>query len=180
MGFRRQGMSVRRRPFVRVGTVLLLCTLASAGCGQALNPSQSAQTPAPPPSQAYIAVVDPVGDTCIEVGNPEISWTEASSSHLTVGQDLAISLVAGEAYVTDVFPWQSPGTSDSAILADAIPCSSAPLVSSLPVMYFLFRAVAPGSATITAPLAPDWSPPPLPSDCCPGLTPVTITVVVAP
>ena len=163
-----------------MATVALLGAVALAACGQASGGSPSAPTPAASPIQAFVAVVQPAGSACVEVGDPQVSWITAETSQMKVGQDLAVSLVVPEVDVTDVFPWQSPRSSDPGILVSAAPCSDAPAVSSLPVKYFLFRAVAAGTATISALLTPAWSPLPCQSGVCTPLAPLTITVVVAP
>lgn len=54
-----------------------------------------------------------------------------------------------------VFPWGAARSSDPSVLARVALCPSKG-VSTLPVEVYAFRALRPGTATLTAPVAPAW------------------------
>ncbi len=156
---------------VAIASVALLATLVSA-CTWLIPESVDAGS---------VAVVVPGGASCVDLGTAAWSPITAVATELTVGEEVGFALVVPESDVTDVFPWQPAQSSDTAVLVSDHPCADTPALSTLPVRYALFRAVAAGDATVSAALAPNWSPPSwCGSQSCTPLAPVTLTVVVVP
>jgi hypothetical protein len=75
------------------------------------------------------------------------------------------------------FPWLAPQSSDPAKLSPVAVCRHPPLVTSLPVRLYPFRATSPGRYQITAPLNPAYHVPRMKPPLRP-LHPVRVTVVV--
>jgi hypothetical protein len=80
-----------------------------------------------------------------------------SGTRLTVpvGAIVFVALVEAEEYDGPGFPWLAPTSSDSTVLAPVHLCARTG-ASSLALTVTGFRAVRPGEATLSAPLAPAW------------------------
>jgi hypothetical protein len=81
-----------------------------------------------------------------------------------VGAVVYVELVEAEKYLSwpagtkpppRAFPWAAAHSSDSHVLERVALCPSREM-STLPVVVYAFRALRPGTATLTAPIAPAW------------------------
>ncbi len=81
-----------------------------------------------------------------------------------VGTLVYVELVEAEKYLSwpagtkpppRVFPWAAARSSDPSVLRRVALCASSE-VSTLPVVVYAFRALTPGTATLTAPIAQAW------------------------
>jgi hypothetical protein len=81
-----------------------------------------------------------------------------------VGAVVYVELVEAEEYLSwpagtkpppRVFPWAAARSSDHRVLERVALCPGRE-VSTLPVMVYAFRALRPGTATLTAPIATAW------------------------
>jgi hypothetical protein len=97
-----------------------------------------------------------------------LSPTVAPESGVTlttkVGGFVYVELVEAENYLSwapgtkpppGVFPWASARSSDPNVLRRVALCPSSS-VSTLPVVVYAFRALSPGRAALTAPIARAW------------------------
>jgi hypothetical protein len=55
-----------------------------------------------------------------------------------------------------VFPWAAARSSDPSVLRRVELCPPRSGVSTLPIVVYAFRALTPGTATLTAPIAQAW------------------------
>jgi hypothetical protein len=115
--------------------------------------------------------------SCVTVPTsfPSNRLLTTDDTHLTVPVNAIVwaALVEAEEYtVHRGFPWATPTTSDRAVLVPVRLCKRT-LVSSLPDEINAFKAVSPGTATLTARLAPGW-----PGSIKPPLQPALNTVTV--
>jgi hypothetical protein len=89
-----------------------------------------------------------------------------SGSTLTVkvGAFVYVELVVAEKYLSwsagtkpppRVFPWAAARSSDPSVLRRVALCPSSG-ASTLPIVVYAFRALTPGTATLTAPIAQAW------------------------
>ncbi len=81
-----------------------------------------------------------------------------TTTHLTVPVDAIVWVALGEGAIYTNghgFPWVTPRTSDSAVLAPVRVCKET-LVTSLPEQITGFKALRRGTATLTARLARGW------------------------
>jgi hypothetical protein len=81
-----------------------------------------------------------------------------------VGAFVYVELVEAEKYLSwsagttpppPVFPWAAARSSDPSVLRRVAVCPSSG-VSTLPILVYAFRALTPGTATLTAPIAQAW------------------------
>jgi hypothetical protein len=81
-----------------------------------------------------------------------------------VGAFVYVELVVAEKYLSwpagtkpppRVFPWAVARASDPSVLRRVALCPSSG-VSTLPIVVYAFRALTPGTATLTAPIAQAW------------------------
>jgi hypothetical protein len=81
-----------------------------------------------------------------------------------VGAVVYVELVEAEEYLSwpagtepppRVFPWTAARSSDTRVLERVALCPSREMFT-LPVVVYAFRALRPGTATLTAPIAPAW------------------------
>jgi hypothetical protein len=110
-----------------------------------------------------------------------------SGATLTVkgGALVYVELVEAEKYLSwpagtkppaRVFPWAAARSSDPSVLQRTALCPSR-AVSTLPIVVYAFRALRPGTATLTASIAPAWKRVKLAQRR--GLHPYRATVIVA-
>jgi hypothetical protein len=89
-----------------------------------------------------------------------------SGATLTVkgGAFVYVELVVAEKYLSwpagtkpppRVFPWAAARSSDPSVLRRVALCPSSG-ASTLPIVVYAFRALTPGTATLTAPIAQAW------------------------
>ena len=110
----------------------------------------------------------PTGGRCVkEPAEFSRSVAPRSGATLTVkvGALVYVPLVEGKPYRSSlpgekppptVFPWTAARSSNRAVLRPVAVCPSR-YRTSLPVRVYSFRAVRPGTATLTAGVAPAWT-----------------------
>jgi hypothetical protein len=95
---------------------------------------------------------------------PSIAPGGGATLTVQVGTVIYVVLVEAEKYLSwpagtkpppRVFPWAAARSSQRRVLEHAALCASRE-VSTLPVVVYAFRALRPGTATLTAPIAPAW------------------------
>jgi hypothetical protein len=134
-----------RYPSALPGAVL--CAVVLAACGR----------PGASPAEGPTGCVRPLTTTSI-----------APESHVTltvkVGAVVYVALVEAEKYLSwspgtkpppRVFPWAAARSSESSVLRRVALCPSNGAYT-LPVMVYAFRALSPGTATLTAPIVQAW------------------------
>lgn len=123
---------------VEVKTAPILCAVAVLGIGACGGSS---------------------GDSCVTVPEPISSAsliTNGTKLTVRVGAIVYVVLVQSASYTAGPgFPWLTPRSSDLTVFAPLHLCKRTG-ASSLPLSVTGFRAVHPGTATLTAPLAPPW------------------------
>jgi hypothetical protein len=105
---------------------------------------------------------------------------------VTAGRVVTLQLVEPEAYASSssgpppsAFPWLAGRSSDTAGLRSVAVCARPPVITSLPVRLYPFRAITPGRYRVTARLNPAYHVPRM-HPSLPRLHPVRLTVVVRP
>lgn len=74
-----------------------------------------------------------------------------------VGRGGGVPLLVGRyAAPPSVFPWAAARSSDPSVLRRVALCPSNGAASTLLVVVYAFRALTPGTATLTAPIAQAW------------------------
>lgn len=117
--------------------------------------------------------------------SPRIAPASGARLTVKVGAFVYVELVASEKYLSwptgtkpppRAFPWAAARSSDPGVLRRAALCPSSG-VSTLPTVAYAFRALSPGTATLSAPVARAWK------RVAParrrGLHPYRATVIVA-
>jgi hypothetical protein len=116
---------------------------------------------------------------------PSIAPENGATLTVEVGTVVYVELVEAEKYLSwrtgtkpppRVFPWAAARSSDPSVLQRMALCPSR-AVSTLPIVAYAFRALRPGTATLTAPIAPAWKRVKLARRR--GLHPYRATVIVA-
>jgi hypothetical protein len=118
--------------------------------------------------------------SCIDPRNA--AFNDGMESTITVKPDqvVVVALAVPERDATDEFPWQPASSTDDSVLAPVAVCSDPPIVTSVPVRYAAFRALAAGATDVIAPIAADWAAPsPCNADGCVPLSPLNVRVVVS-
>jgi hypothetical protein len=96
--------------------------------------------------------------------SPSIAPENGATLTVKVGAFVFVELVVAEKYLSwragtkpppRVYPWGAALSSDLSVLRRAALCPSSG-VSTLPVVVYAFRALTPGTATLTAPVAQAW------------------------
>jgi hypothetical protein len=127
---------------------VILCAVVLPACGR-LGTS---------PAKVPNGCVRPLTTTSIA---PESGTTLT----VKVGAFVYVELVEAEKYLSwpagtkpppRVFPWDAARSSDHIVLRRLALCPSSGAVSTLPVVVYAFRALAPGTATLTASIAQAW------------------------
>ncbi len=95
---------------------------------------------------------------------PSIAPESGATLTVKVGAVVYVELVVAEKYLSwpastkpppHVFPWVAARSSDHSVLRRVALCPSSG-ASTLPVVVYAFRALTPGTATLTAPIAQAW------------------------
>jgi len=95
---------------------------------------------------------------------PSITPEDGATLTVQVGTVVYVELVEAEKYLSwpagtkpppAVFPWAAAHSSDPSMLERVALCPSRETYT-LPVVIYAFRALHPGTATLTAPIAPAW------------------------
>jgi hypothetical protein len=95
---------------------------------------------------------------------PSIAPEGGATLTVQVGVVVYVELVEAEKYLSwpagtkpppRVFPWAAARSSDPRVLERVALCPSRE-VSTLPVVVYAFRTLRPGTAALTAPIAPAW------------------------
>jgi hypothetical protein len=95
---------------------------------------------------------------------PNIAPESGATLTVKVGAVVYVELVEAEKYLSwpagtkppaRVFPWATARSSDPSVLRRVALCPSSG-ASTLPVVVNAFRALTPGTATLTAPIAQAW------------------------
>jgi hypothetical protein len=96
--------------------------------------------------------------------SPSIAPESGATLTVKAGAVVYVELVEAEKYLswpagtkppTHVFPWAAARSSDPSVLRRVALCPSSG-ASTLPVGVYAFRALTPGTATLTAPIAQAW------------------------
>lgn len=96
--------------------------------------------------------------------SPGIAPESGATLAVKVGAFVYVELVVGEKYLSwpagtkpppRVYPWAVARSSDPSVLRRVALCPSSG-VSTLPIVVYAFRALTPGTATLTAPIAQAW------------------------
>jgi hypothetical protein len=96
--------------------------------------------------------------------SPSIAPESGATLTVKVGAVVYVELVEAEKYLSwpagtkpppRVFPWAAARSSDPSVLRRVALCPSSG-TSTLPVVVYAFRALTPGTTTLTAPLAQAW------------------------
>jgi hypothetical protein len=136
-----------RYPSVLAGAVL--CVVVLAACGR----------PGTSPGEGPNGCVR--SPTTL---SPGIAPESGATLTVKVGAFVYVELVVAEKYLSwpagttpppRVFPWAAARSSDPSVLRRVALCPSSG-VSTLPVVVYAFRALTPGMATLTAPVAQAW------------------------
>ncbi|HTC72697.1 MAG TPA: hypothetical protein VK655_07400, partial [Solirubrobacteraceae bacterium] len=97
--------------------------------------------------------------------SPAIAPQSHATLRVKVGAFLYVELVEAEQYLSwragmkpppGVFPWAAARSSDPSVLRRVELCPPRSGVSTLPIVVYAFRALTPGTATLTAPIAQAW------------------------
>ena len=136
-----------RYPSVLPGVVL--CTVVLAACGR----------PATSPGESL--------NGCVRSPTTFLSGTAPESGAtltVKVGAVVYVALVEAEKYLSwpagtkpppRVFPWAAARSSDPSVLRRVALCPSSGAYT-LPVVVYAFRALTPGTTTLTAPITQAW------------------------
>ena len=95
--------------------------------------------------------------------SPGIAPESGATLTVKVGAFVYVELVVAEKYLSwpagtkppRVFPWAAARSSGASVLRRVALCPSSG-VSTLPIVVYAFRALTPGTATLTAPIAQAW------------------------
>jgi hypothetical protein len=96
--------------------------------------------------------------------SPGIVPESGATLTVKVGAFVYVELVVAEKYLSwptgtkpppRVFPWTAARSSDASVLRRVALCPSSG-VSTLPIVVYAFRALTPGTAALTAPVAQAW------------------------
>jgi hypothetical protein len=96
--------------------------------------------------------------------SPSIAPESGATLTVKVGAVVYVELVEAEKYLSwpagtkpppHVFPWAAARSSDPSVLRRVALCPSSGAYS-LPVVAYAFRALTPGTTTLTAPIAQAW------------------------
>jgi hypothetical protein len=96
--------------------------------------------------------------------SPAIAPESGATLTVEVGALVYVELVEGERYLSwpkggkpppGGFPWSVARSSHPDVLGRVALCPSRG-ISTLPVVVYAFRALGPGTATLTSPVAPAW------------------------
>jgi hypothetical protein len=96
--------------------------------------------------------------------SPGIAPESGAMLTVKVGAFVYVELVVAEKYLSwpagtkpppRVFPWAAARVSDPSVLRRVALCPSSE-ISTLPIVVYAFRALTPGTATLTAPIAQAW------------------------
>ncbi len=97
--------------------------------------------------------------------SPGIAPQSGATLRVKLGAFVYVELVEAEKYLSwrpgtkpppGVFPWAAARSSDPSVLRRVALCPSRSGVSTLPIVVYAFRALTPGAATLTAPVAHAW------------------------
>jgi|GEM_PF-1609521 hypothetical protein len=116
-----------------------LCALALAACGR----------PGTSPGEGL--------DDCVKSPatlSPSIAPQSGATLTVKTGAFVYVELVEAEKYPR-AFPWAAARSSDPSVLRRVALCPSN-AAFTLPVVVYAFRALTPGTATLTAPIAQAW------------------------
>jgi hypothetical protein len=96
--------------------------------------------------------------------SPGIAPESGATLTVKLGAFVYVELVVAAKYLSwptgtkpppRVFPWTAARSSDPRVLRRTALCTSSG-VSTLPIVVYAFRALTPGTATLTAPIAQAW------------------------
>ena len=96
--------------------------------------------------------------------SPSIAPESGATLTVKVGAVVYVELVEAEKYLSwaagtkpppRVFPWAAARSSDPSVLRRVALCPSSG-VSTVTIVVYAFRALTPGTATLTAPIAQAW------------------------
>jgi hypothetical protein len=148
----------------------VLCAVVLAACGRAdSSPGEGPNGCVMSPT-TFLSGIAPKSGATLTVKVGAVVYVEL------VEAEKYLSWPAGTKPPPRVFPWAAARSSDPSVLRRVALCpSSGPY--TLPVVVYAFRALTPGTATLTAPIAQAWK------NVKParrrGLHPYRATVIVA-
>jgi hypothetical protein len=148
----------------------VLCAVVLAACGRAdTSPGEGTDGCARSPTTL----------------SPGIAPESGATLTVKMGAFVYVELVEAEKYLSwtpgtkpppRVFPWAAARSSNPSVLRRVALCPSGG-ASTLPVVVYAFRALTPGTTTLTAPIAQAWKR--VKSARRRGLHPYRATVIVA-
>jgi hypothetical protein len=158
-----------RTLLVAVGVGVLVAGCAGGGASGSSGPSSGGHRGCV--SSRALGTLVGVGNRTVRVG---------------AGQLATVWLTEPEAYASGpddappptAFPWRAPQSSGPTKLSPVAVCKRRPVVTSLPVRLYPFRAINPGPYQISAPLNPTYHIPRMRPPLRP-LRPVRVTVLVS-
>jgi hypothetical protein len=147
----------------------VLCAAVLAACGSSVLPEEGSNGCVRSPTTFSTGIAPESGSTLtVKVG--ALVYVEL------VETEKSLSWSAGTQPPPRVFPWTAARSSDASVLRRVALCPGSG-ASTLPVVVYAFRALTPGTATLTAPIAQAWK------RVKPvrrrGLHPYRVTVIVA-
>ena len=129
---------------------VVLCAIVLAVCGRpGTSPGESPNGCVRSPRTFLSGIVAPESGATLTVKVGAVVYVEL------VEAEKYLSWPAGTKPPPRVFPWAAARSSDPSVLRRLALCPSSEL-STLPVVVYAFRALTPGTATLTAPIAQAW------------------------
>jgi hypothetical protein len=126
----------------------VLCAVVLAACGSSALPEEGSNGCVRSPTALSPSIAPESGATLTVKGGAFV-YVEL------VEAEKYLSWPAGTKPPPRVFPWAAARSSDSSVLRRVALCPSSG-ASTLPVVVYAFRALTPGTATLTAPIAQAW------------------------
>jgi hypothetical protein len=140
---------------VKVARLLACWIVALAGTDTSASRLASSQRSNPPRAGSRASCLRRDGHSVAPAGS-----YLANGAHVTVdaGQIVYVELIepAEPGLTPSSFPWPTPKSSNPEVLLPVPICKYPELITSEPVTVTAFRAVGPGTATISAPLERAW------------------------
>jgi hypothetical protein len=155
---RRRTLFGSRWLLLPIAALLVIALAASlVVVGGALNPTATSTPP------GWVAVLPATG-ACAELDAVGNNWVDTKSPVVAAPGDVVfVFIVVSESPSGGSYPWDDLSSSDTSVLRPIALCPLSPQdalrAHSLPHSFSAFLAVAPGAATLSAPLSPTWQPP---------------------
>jgi hypothetical protein len=128
---------------------VVLCAVVFAACGRpGTSPGEGPNGCVRSPT-TFLSGIAPESGAALTVKVGAVVYVEL------VEAEKYLSWPAGTKPRARVFPWASARSSDPRVLRRVALCPSSG-ASTLPVVVYAFRALTPGTTTLTAPIAQVW------------------------